>query len=261
MRIPLLAGEVCRETDGPPTVVVNRAFADAYFPGAPVIGHHVQSMNLGYSGAAEIVGIAGDARETGLDRLPVPTAYWCAPIAEPGTFFLVRTHNAPMNMTETVRKQIHDVDPQRSVYNFAPLEQRFSDALAENRLRTILLSLFAATALSLACVGLYGTLSYTVNLRRREIGLRLALGALEGQIVRQFLLQGLGVSFLGCFAGGCLALAFARVLSGMLYGVSPTDGVTLASVVLVVLAVAAVASLAPAIRAARVEPMNVLRDE
>ena len=261
MRIPLLAGEVCRETDGQPTVVVNRAFADVYFPGAPLIGHHVQSMNLGYSGAAEIVGISGDARETGLDRLPVPTAYWCAPIAEPGTFFLVRTRNAPMTMAETVRKQIHEDDPQRSVYNFAPLEQRFSDALAENRLRTILLSLFAATALSLACVGLYGTLSYTVNLRRREVGLRLALGALQGQIVRRFLLQGLGVSFLGCFAGGCLALAFARVLSGMLYGVSPTDGVTLSSVVLVVLAVAAVASLAPAIRAARVEPMNVLRDE
>jgi len=261
MRIPLLAGEVCRENDGPPTVVVNRAFADAYFPGAPVIGHHVQSMNLGYSGAAEIVGISGDARETGLDRLPVPTAYWCAPIAEPGTFFLVRTRNAPMTMAETVRKQIHEADAERSVYDFAPLEQRFSDALAENRLRTILLSFFSATALSLACVGLYGTLSYTVNLRRREVGLRLALGALQGQIVRRFLLQGLGVSFLGCFAGGCLALAFARVLSGMLYGVSPTDGVTLSSVVLVVLAVAAVASLAPAIRAARVEPMNVLRDE
>jgi putative ABC transport system permease protein len=261
MRIPLLAGEVCRETDGPPTVVVNRAFADAYFPGATVIGHHVQALNLGYSGPAEIVGISGDARETGLDHLPVPTAYWCAPIAEPGTFFLVRTRNAPMTMAETIRKQIHEIDPARSVYDFAPLEQRFSDALAENRLRTILLSFFAATALSLACVGLYGTLSYTVNVRRREVGLRLALGALQDQIVRQFLLQGLGVSFLGSFAGACLAAAFARVLSGMLYGVSPTDGATLSSVVLIVLAVATVASLAPAIRAARVEPMNVLRDE
>lgn len=261
MRIPLLAGEVCRETDGPPSVVVNRAFADAYFPSAPVIGHHVQALNLGYSGPAEIVGISGGARETGLDHLPVPTVYWCAPIAEPGTFFLLRTRNAPMTMAETIRRQIHDVDPQRSVYGFAPLEQRFSEALAENRLRTILLSFFAATALSLACVGLYGTLSYTVNVRRREVGLRLALGALQGQIVRQFLLQGLGVSFLGCFAGGCLAAAFARVLSGMLYGVSPTDGATLSSVVLIVLAVATVASLAPAMRAARVEPMNVLRDE
>jgi putative ABC transport system permease protein len=261
MRIPLLAGEVCRETDGPPTVVVNRAFADAYFPGAPVIGHHVQSMNLGYSGAAEIVGIAGDARETGLDRAPVPTTYWCAPIAEPGTFFLVRTHNTPMNMTETIRKQIHDVDPQRSVYNFAPLEQRFSDALAENRLRTILLSFFAATALSLACVGLYGTLSYTVNLRRREVGLRLALGALRGQIVKQFLWQGLAVCLVGCVAGFALAAASSRVLAGLLYGVSPTDLPTLSSVILLVLLVAAAASFLPAVRAARVEPMQVLRDE
>src|SRR6266481_4775989 len=83
MRIPLLAGEVCRETDGPPTLVVNRTFADNYFPGAPVIGHHVQSMNLGYSGPAAIVGISADARETGLDHLPIPTAYWCAPSQNP----------------------------------------------------------------------------------------------------------------------------------------------------------------------------------
>ena len=98
-------------------------------------------------------------------------------------------------------------------------------------------------------------------MRRREVGLRLALGAVQGQIVKQFLLQGLGVSFLGCFAGWCLSVAFARVLSGMLYGDSPSDSLTLSSVVLIVLAVAAAASLAPSIRAARLDPMQVLRDE
>ena len=261
MRIPLLAGEVCRENDGSPSVVVNRAFADAYFPGAPVIGHHVQALNLGYSGPAEIVGISGDARETGLDHLPVPTVYWCAPIAEPGTFFLVRTHNAPMTMAETVRQQIHGLDPKRSVYDFAPLEQRFSDALAENRLRTILLTFFAVTALSLACIGLYGTLSYNVNVRQREVGLRLALGALRGQIVKQFLWQGLVVCIAGCLAGWALASASTRLLAGLLYGVSPSDIPTLSAVMLLVLAVAAAASFVPAVRAARVEPMNVLRDE
>jgi putative ABC transport system permease protein len=261
MRIGLLAGEVCRETDGPPTVVVNRAFAEGYFPGASVIGHHVQSQNLGYSGPAEIVGISSDARETGLDHFPVPTVYWCAPIAEPGTFFLVRTRNAPMAMVETVRRQIHDIEPQRSVYDFAPLEQHFSDALSENRLRTILLTFFAGTALSLACIGVYGTLSYTVNVRQREVGLRLALGALRGQIVRQFLWQGLGVCIAGCIVGWALTSASARVLAGLLYGVSPTDFPTLSGVVLLVLMVAAVASLVPATRAARVEPMQVLRDE
>ena len=98
-------------------------------------------------------------------------------------------------------------------------------------------------------------------MRRREVGLRLALGAVQGQIVKQFLLQGLGVTFLGCLAGWCLAAAFARVLSGMLYGVSPSDSLTLSSVVLIVLVVAAAASLAPSIRAARLDPMQVLRDE
>lgn len=262
MRIPLLAGETCRETEGPPTVVVNRAFADAYFNGKSVIGHHVQSISgMGYAGAAEIVGISGDARESGLDQRPVPTAYWCAPVAEPGTYFLVRTHNAPMTMAETVRRRLRDIEPMRSAYDFAPLEQRFSDALGESRLRTILLTFFALTAISLACVGLYGTLSYSVNVRKREVGLRLALGALRSQIVSQFLWQGLSVCIAGCLFGWALAVASTRLLAGLLYGVSPTDAPTLSSVIFLVLAVAGVASLVPAIRAARVEPMDVLREE
>jgi putative ABC transport system permease protein len=261
MRIPLLAGEVCRETEGAPTIVVNRAFADAYFSGTQVIGHHVQASNMGYSGPAEIVGISGDARETGLDRAPVPTAYWCAPNAQPGTYFLVRTRNVPMTMAETIRGQLRDIEPLRSAYDFAPLEQHFSDGLAENRLRTVLLTFFAATALSLACIGLYGTLSYSVNIRRREVGLRLALGALRGQIVKQFLWQGLGVCTAGCIVGWALALASARLLVGLLYGVSPTDVPTLSAVIFLVLTVEAAASLIPAIRASRVEPMQVLRDE
>ncbi len=261
MKIPLLEGSLCRENDGSPSIIVNRSFANAYFNGSPVIGHHLQASNLGYSGPAEIVGIAGDAREAGLDQSPVPTVYWCAPIAEPGTFFLVRTHNAPMTMPETIRQQIHDIEPQRSVYDFAPLEQHFSDALAENRLRTILLTFFAATALSLACVGLYGTLNYSVNVRQREVGLRLALGALRGQILKQFLLQGLSVCLLGCLAGWGLAAVIGRLLSSLLYGVSPSDVPTLSAVILLVLFVAAAASLLPAIRASRVDPMQVLRDE
>src|SRR3984957_9052912 len=261
MRIPLLAGEFCRETGGPASVVVNRAFAALYFNGASAIGHHLQPVGLGYSGAAEIRGISGDARESGLDHPPVPTAYWCAPLAEPGTYFLVRTGNSPMTMVETIRRQLHNVEPMRSAYDFAPLEQHYSDALAENLLRTVLLSFFAATALSLACIGLYGTLSCNVNLRLREVGLRLALGALPGQIVKRFLCQGLTVCVAGCGAGFALAVASARLLAGLLYGVSPTDFPTLAAVILLVLIVAAAASLVPSLRASRVEPMQVLREE
>jgi ABC-type antimicrobial peptide transport system permease subunit len=166
-----------------------------------------------------------------------------------------------MAMAKTVREKVHEIEPARSVFEITPLGARIDDAFAENRLRTVLLALFAATAVSLACVGLYGTLSYSVNVRRREVGLRLALGAVRGQIVKQFFLQGLKVCVLGCVAGWGLAVALARVLSGMLYGVSPTDVTTLSIVVVLVLVVAAVASLVPAIRAARVEPMQVLREE
>jgi ABC-type antimicrobial peptide transport system permease subunit len=125
----------------------------------------------------------------------------------------------------------------------------------------VLLSFFALTAVSLACIGLYGTLSYLVNRRRREVGLRLALGALRGQIVQRFLGQGLAVAALAALAGLALSLVFTRLLAGMLFGVSPRDPITLTAVVLLTLAVASVASLIPAIRAALVEPMQVLRDE
>jgi ABC-type antimicrobial peptide transport system permease subunit len=163
-------------------------------------------------------------------------------------------------MTETIRRKIHEVEPRRSVYDITPLADQISDAYGENRLRTILLAFFAATAVLLACVGLYGTLSYLVSVRQREVGLRLALGAMRTQIVFQFLAQGLRTAALGCIAGLAIAEASGRLLSGMLYGVTASDVPTLASVVAIVVAVSVLASLLPAIRAARLEPMQVLRE-
>jgi putative ABC transport system permease protein len=179
----------------------------------------------------------------------------------PDPDYLVRTATAPMTLAKTIREKIRSIEPARSVFDISSLQDHIDDAFAENRLRTVLLGFFATTAIALACVGLYGTLSYSVNTRQREIGLRLALGALQGRILQQFLLQGLGVTSLGCVAGLGLAVAFARVLSGMLYGVSATDATTLSAVVFLVLLVAAAASLVPAIRASRVDPMQVLREE
>src|SRR5258708_39673351 len=175
--------------------------------------------------------------------------------------FLARTHGDPRSMSETIRRKMHDIEPIRSVYDLAPLLDQISDGYAENRLRTILLAFFASAAMLLACVGLYGTISYTVNVRKREVGLRLALGALRTQIVNKFLLQGLLVSAFGCAAGLALAIAFTRVLSGMLYGVSATDPPTLGGVVLMVRGVTVLASTLPAIRAARLGPMPVFREE
>jgi putative ABC transport system permease protein len=261
LHIPLLAGEVCREQSNTAQMMVNRSFANAYLNGGAALGRHLDQPGNAYITSTEIGGIVGDAREAGLDHEPVPTVYWCYSANQPGTYFLARTHGDPRAMAETVRRKIHEIEPQRSVYDLTPLADRISDAYAENRMRTILLAFFAATAIALACVGLYGTLSYLVSMRQREVGLRLALGAMRTQIVRQFLAQGLWVSVAGCIAGIAVAAAFTRLLAGMLFGVSAWDAPTLAGVVILVLAVSVIASLLPAIRAARLEPMQVLREE
>ena len=261
MRIPLVAGEVCRDGGTTSTAMVNRSFVNLYFGGSQAIGRHLVQPGTIYAGQGEIRGIVGDARETGLDREPPPTVYWCATNIAPGSFFLVRTYGDPKSMVETVRRKIHEFEPRRSAYDLTPLSDHISDAYAENRLRTILLAFFAITAVSLACIGLYGTLSYLVNLRRREVALRLALGAMRAQVIRQFLGLGVRVAVLGCAAGLLMAAGFARLLSGMLYGVSANDAVTVGGVLSIVLVVTVMASLIPAIRAARVEPMQALREE
>jgi putative ABC transport system permease protein len=261
MHIPLLSGDLCREDPGNLQILVNRSFTNAYAASSNWIGNHLQIPGSTFVATGEIRGIVGDARESGMNREPNPTVYWCLTAPEPDPHYLVRTARAPMTMAETIREKIHELEPGRSVFEIMPLEEHLDAAFAEDRLRTVLLSFFAATAVALACVGLYGTLSYSVNIRRREVGLRLALGALRGQILKQFLLDGLRISFLGCVAGWGLAKVSGRLLSGMLYGVSPSDVTTLSAVVFLVLLVATLASLLPAIQAARVEPMQVLRDE
>jgi hypothetical protein len=262
MRIPLLAGEPCRESHEN-TVVVNRVFTETYLAGGPAIGRSIEFANAGiYSPPhAEIRGIVADAREQGLDREPAPTVYYCFSAPDPTPVYLVRTHGAPMAMAETLRRKIYEIEPARSVFDVIPLTGHLDDAFAENRLRTILLTFFAVTAVSLACLGLYGTLSYFLSIRRREVGLRLALGALRGQIMRQFLSCGFRASLLGAAAGLCLAAACSRTLSGMLFGISSWDATTFIGVLVLVLFTGALSSLLPAIRAARLDPMQALREE
>jgi predicted permease len=261
MHIPLLEGEACRESFGIPAMV-NRSFAETYLSGRTTIGRHVQFVPANpYMPPSEIRGIVGDAREEGLQLQVGPVVYWCSSAPMPSPVFLVRTHGDPMALAETIRRKLHEVEPTRSVYEIMPLDQHLRENMAENRMRTTLLTFFATVAVLLACVGLYGTLSYVVSVRRGEVGLRLALGALRRQIVLQFLREGLAASLLGCLAGLILAAVFARVLRGMLYGVTSSDPDTFVAVALLVLVTAVVSSLLPAARAARLQPMQVLREE
>jgi putative ABC transport system permease protein len=262
MRIPLLAGEPCGQTTTVRTALVNRRFAALYNPGATPLGRRLEHVPPHpFLKAARIVGVVADAREEGLIREPVPTVYWCNSAPVPAPLFLVRTRGEQTALAETIRRRIHELEPRRSVYEVMALEDRLADTFAEHRLRTTLLTAFAGTAVLLAAIGLYGTLSYIVSMRRREIGVRMAMGALRSNIAATFMRQGLGVSLAGCAAGIVVAGVLGRVLVGMLYGVSPLDAATFLGVVLLMGTIATVSSAWPAIRAARTDPMRVLRDE
>jgi len=262
MRIPLLVGESCRQSSNTSDVIVNRAFADEYMGDTLAVGHQLSgAVYNDFLPQGMIRGIVGNAREEGLNTQPVPTVYSCFSAPDPFPNYLVRTHGDPMAVAETIRRRIHEIEPSRSVYAFAPLQEHLDEASSESHLRTILLTIFAATAVLLACIGLYGTLSYLGRLRQREVGVRLALGAMRNQIVARFLLQGLRVAVIGCVAGLALGVGLSHFIGSMLYGVSALDPATYAGVACVIMLVAACASLIPALRAARVEPVQVLREE
>lgn len=259
MRIPIQEGELCRRPEdatGSTEVMVNRAFVERFVEERTAIGLHLASAS-----PDRIAGIVGDAREVGIDRSPVPTVYSCFAAPTPIPWFIVKTRGEPQTAVAAVRATIRELEPLRSVYDTVPLQGRIDEAYAQNRLRTIVLTLFAISALLLTCLGVYGTLNYVVSLRRREAGLRVALGASRLGILRQFAGYALRVVCVATAAGFLLSLAFARALSGMLFGTSPVDPLTLSGVIALVLAVGSVAALIPAARAAMAEPAQVLRPE
>jgi putative ABC transport system permease protein len=259
LRIPIVDGELCGRpagAEGTTQVMVNRAFVDRYLAGRSPIGLHLAAQT-----PDRIVGVVGDVRERGIDVEPVPTVYSCFSAPTPFPLFLVRTTGDPEALAGVVRQRIYELEPLRSVYDVMPLGDLIGDAYAENRLRTVVLTVFAISALLLACLGIYGTLSYVVGRRRREVGLRLALGAGRTGILRRFVWEGLRVAAMAAAVGLLLSLAATRVLAGMLFGVTPSDPGTLAAVLVAVLVVAALASLVPAARAALLEPMRILREE
>jgi predicted permease len=262
MQIPLVLGRGCREGSPTRDIVVNRSFAAMYLGDSPAVGQILsQTENNAFAVSGQIVGVVADAREEGLSTLPMPTVYGCLTAGNPFPNYLVRTRGDPMAMSETIRRLIHQIEPNRSVYGISLLQEHITNVYSEDRLRMLLLTLFAVSAVSLSCIGLYGTLNYLSRMRQREVGVRLAMGAQRRQIVSRFLLQGLRVTVLGCIAGLVLSIGTSRLLAGMLYGISPVDPETYCAVLLLTLLVAMMASLLPAWRAARVEPVEVLRQE
>jgi putative ABC transport system permease protein len=177
------------------------------------------------------------------------------------TTLLVRSTNDPLALVNSVRRQIHSVDPDLPLAKVATMEARIDDSLKAQRFNAFLMGLFAALALLLAVIGLYGVLSYLVVQRRHEIGVRMALGAQSHNVVFLLLKQGLRLTLLGVVIGIAGATGLTRLLERLLFGVEPTDPITFASVVVLLISVALIACYIPARRAAKVDPLVSLRSE
>jgi putative ABC transport system permease protein len=260
---PLLAGRDFSAADQVSTVppfLVNEALVREYLPKGDPIGHH-----LFLDGQAhEIVGVVADVRGVSgtIGAEPGPAVYWPAN-AHGGwhRYFLVRTKVPPEQLAQSIREQVYQSDPQQSVGEIGTMDQLLGDAVAQPRLNAAIVASFAAVALLLACIGIYGVVSYLAAQRTQEIGVRMALGATRGDITRLFVRRAMIPAAIGLATGAVVSLAANRLLRSQLYGVQPDDLRLYLASVLVLLAPLLVAILRPAIRAGKTEPMEALRAE
>ena len=271
MQFPLLRGRFFdrRDTLSSPTVVViDDVMARHCFPGQDAVG---KQLSLGGLGPITIVGVARHVKQWGLDSddtakirdqmyfpfAQVPDKY--LPEAVAGVDLVVRTQQEPLSMVPALAPQVAGPTRDQPLYAVRTMEQVISRSLSERRFTMLVLLIFAATALALAAVGIYGVMSYAVTRQHHEIGIRSALGATRGEIVGMVLWRGLKLTGTGMAIGTVAAFALTRLMSGLLYGVRPADPLTLLSVLLLLGSVSVLACYIPARRATAVDPATVLR--
>jgi putative ABC transport system permease protein len=269
--IPLKRGRFFSESDratSKQVVLITESAARQYFPGEDPIG---KVIRLGWGkrvkgqrfrGGGEIVGIVGDVKEAGLSQADEPQLYM--PMRQwpvQAMAVVVRTATSPMSLGDAVREQVRQVDPALPISRMRPLDEIVSRSISQPRFYLLLLTVFAAVALVLAAVGIFGVLSYAVAQRTREIGIRMALGAGERTVLRMVVGQAMILVVAGIAIGAGCALLLSRGLTTMLFSVTATDPATFVSVAAILGAVALVASYIPARRATRVDPIVALRSE
>ncbi len=267
LAIPLIKGRFFENSDGVgtlPVALVSESFARRIWPDGSALGHKIQVFEgtPWYS----IVGVTGDVRQSSMWNEPQLNIYF--PYAQAPRSFLmssislvVRATENPLAMTNAIRKAVQSADPDMPVFEVASMEQLVAASVSEPRFNALLLGCFAALALILAAVGVYGSVSYSVTQRTHEIGIRMALGASRGAVLKTVVGQGMILTMAGVGIGLLGALALTRFLAGLLYGVKPTDPASLAFVAVLLTAVALAASYVPARRATQVDPMVALRHE
>ena len=260
--IPLLRGRPIQESDtegGALVAIVSASMASQFWPSVDPIGHKI---SIADDKPMTVVGVVGDVRHQSLDAPPNPTFY--VPYRQDpwGTMMFALQTSMPADaMRRAIENAMARVDKDQPVGATLTMDELLSRTLARRRFGVTLLTAFGAIAVTLAAVGLYGVLAFIVGERRREIGVRMALGAQPRDIIAELLGEGLRLTGFGVVAGMALALAAGRLLNALLFGTSPTDAVTFLSASALIVTIAACASLVPAIRASRVDPLVALRDE
>jgi putative ABC transport system permease protein len=275
MGIPLVRGRAFddRDREGKPRVVIiSESMARRYWPGEDPIGQRLtfnsgiareEQQNVGGPGSREVVGVVGDVKHLGLDEAEVPMFY--TPQAQQPSYhtmtLIVRTAADAAALTASIRAELARLDRGVPLYRVRTLATIVRSTVAAPEMRAWLFALFAATALLLAVIGVYGVVGYLVGQRTQEIGIRLALGAERASVLRAMLLEGLRPVLYGVVAGLLASIAAGRLMTQLLFGVAATDVRTYAAVVAVLFAAAAIATWIPARRVMRVDPMQALRAE
>ncbi|MGH9835268.1 MAG: ABC transporter permease [Blastocatellia bacterium] len=263
MRIPLLKGRYFTEAevrDTAKVVLISEELARLYFAGEDAVGQRLFRGTFGKAPYEEIIGVVGDIRHRGLDSGLRQTIY--SPYLGLGfTNLVIRTANDPVSLAAALRREVAAIDPNQPVANIKTMERWVSESVAQPRFRTLLLGLFSAMALLLSMVGVYGVMSYAVSQRTHELGIRMALGARAGDVLRLVIRQGMKLALAGVAIGLGAAFALTRLIKDLLFGVRATDPMTFAAIALLLAGVALLACYLPARRATKVDPMIALRHE
>jgi len=249
------------DKDAAKVVIVSEGFVRRFFPNEDPIGKRIK-VSFGKPENREIVGIVGDVKYSSLNAEPQPALYLPHAQDPEGYLYVVaRSTSEPAAIVSVVQKEVWAVDKDLPVSGVVSMEALLSTSLTAQRFNMLLLAVFAAIALALAAIGIYGVLSYTVSQRIHEIGIRIALGAQPRDIVGLVLRQGMSLALIGIIVGLAGAVALTRLMSSLLYGVSATDPITFALISLLLAIAAMLACWIPARRAMKIDPMIALRYE
>ena len=264
MGIPLLKGRTFTERDtseAPEVLLVNETMARRLWPGEDAVGKRIK-LGTPDGAWAEVVGVVRDVKHNGLNAEPTMDAYG-SHLHDPWPWMSVslRSNLEPTALEASVRREMQAIDPNQAISNVKTMDQVIGESVGERRLSMVLFGLFAAVGLLLAGVGIYGVIAYGVTQRRHEIGIRMALGAQTGDVLKLVVGQGMVLALAGVATGLAAAYGLTRLMTSLLFGVSATDTVTFVAIALVLGCVALLACYIPARRAAKIDPMVALRCE